>query len=75
MQSHTHTHTQVFEYSRDFKDLLNVAAAVQNILDPAHFQGQIPPMKKVAERLVACGFKETMEQFCSNPRLYFDMPQ
>lgn len=43
---------QVLEQSRDFRDLLNVVAALQNILDPAHFQQNIPAMKKV--RVLCC---------------------
>lgn len=64
---------QVLDESRDFKDLLNVLAALQNILDPAHFKGNVGAMRKVAERLVACSFEEMLAEFMQDPRKYFDV--
>ena len=54
---------QVLDTSRNYNDLLNVLAALQNILDPSHFKGSMGPMKKVAERLTACGFEDTIFSF------------
>ena len=39
--------TQVLDHSRDFRELLNVMAGLQNILDPDHFKGNSAAMKKV----------------------------
>ena len=63
---------QVMEHSRDFRELLNVLAALQNILDPAHFKGNIAAMKKVAERLVACGFEDMLVEFMEDPKSRYD---
>ena len=54
---------KVLESPSSYNDLLNVLAALQNILDPAHFKGVQGPLKKVGERLVACGFEDTIAAF------------
>ncbi len=33
--------SMVVEHSRDFRELLNVLAALQNLLDPAHFKVRV----------------------------------
>ena len=48
---------------------------LQNILDPSHFKGNTLAMKKVAERLVACGFEDVVSEFLENPSQHFDVPE
>ncbi|GAX82881.1 hypothetical protein CEUSTIGMA_g10307.t1 [Chlamydomonas eustigma] len=62
----------ILDQSRDLRELLNVLAALQNILDPEHFKGNLGSMKKVAERLVACGFEDILQDFLKEPKTRYD---
>ena len=50
-------------------------AALQNILDPAHFKGNVAAMRKAAERLLACEFEQVLVDFMKDPRKRFDQPR
>ena len=69
---------QVLDHSRDFRELLNVLASLQNILDPDHFKGNAAAMKKVRvdggsnledEEICIAGF-----YFCRQSELHHKLP-